>query len=114
MIALILFIAFGLLFSYFATLNTASLTVNFGIYTLKNVPLYLLVLASVSLGIIFASLFYFVKSVSYKLAIRQINKELSHKNKEIAKLTKELHESEIENSKIKTGSGDESVDEDSI
>lgn len=114
MIALILFIAFGIFFSYFATLNTANVTINFGVSTLDKVPLYLLVLASVSLGIIFASLFYLVKSISYKFAFGQRNKELREKNKEIGQLTKELHELEIENTKLKTKSGDEGADEDSI
>jgi uncharacterized integral membrane protein len=114
MIAIILFIVFGLLFSYFATQNTATVAIYFGTYSLKNVPLYLLVLASLGLGIIFASIFYFVKTISYKLASGQKNKELSHKNKEITQLTKELHELEIENVKLKTKSGGESVDDDSI
>ena len=114
MIALILFIVFGLLFSYFATLNTVFVSVNFGTYTFKNVPLYLLVLASVGLGIVFASLFYFVKSLSYKFAFGKRNKEISRKNKEIAELTRELHELEIENTKLKSKSGEESQDEDSI
>lgn len=114
MIALILFIAFGLLFSYFATLNTAAVSINFGSYILKNIPIYLLVLASVGIGIIFASLFYFVKSISYKFAFGKRNKELRDKNKEITQLTKELHELEIENTKLKTKSGEESVDEDAI
>jgi uncharacterized integral membrane protein len=113
MIALILFIVFGLFFSYFATLNTSAVTINFSIYTIHNVPLYIVVLASVSLGIIFASIFYVVKSISYKFAFGQRNKEISHKNKEIADLTKQVHELEIENTKLKTKSGD-SVDEDSI
>jgi cell shape-determining protein MreC len=114
MVALILFIAFGLLFSYFATLNTASVTVNFGIYALSNIPQYILVLTSVGLGVIFASLFYAVKSISSKFILGQRNKELRDKNKEITDLTKELHELEIENAKLKSKSGSESVDEDSI
>lgn len=74
----------------------------------------MLVLASVGLGIVFASIFYFVKSISYKFAFGKRNKEISRKNKEIAELTKELHGLEIENTKLKTKSGDETVDEDSI
>jgi uncharacterized integral membrane protein len=114
MIALILFIAFGLLFSYFATLNTGSVTVNFGFYLLKNIPVYILVLSSVGLGLLFASLFYLIKSISYKFSFGQKNKELREKNREITDLTKELHELEIENARLKTKSGTETADEDSI
>jgi uncharacterized integral membrane protein len=114
MLALILFIAFGILFSFFATLNTSSVAVYFGIYTINSVPIYLLVLLSVALGTVFASIFYFVKTISYKLTIGQKNKELSLLNKEITQITKELHEMEIENAKLKTKSGDKSTDDDSI
>jgi uncharacterized integral membrane protein len=114
MLALMLFIAFGILFSFFATLNTSSVAVHFGIYTLQSVPLYLLVLLSVALGIVFASIFYFVKTISYKLTIGQRNKELVQKNKELTDITKELHEMEIENAKLKTKSGDNPTDDDSI
>jgi hypothetical protein len=114
MIALILFITFGLFFSYFATLNTTVVTLNFGVYILKNVPIYILVIISVGLGVIFASLFYFVKSISYKFAFGQRNKELKDKSKEIALLTRQLHEMEIENAKLKTKSGNLPDDGDSI
>lgn len=114
MIALILFIAFGLLFSYFATMNTMSVTIHLGTYTLKNIPLYLLVLASVGLGVIFASLFYLVKSLGYRFAFGRRDKEISRKNREIADLTRELHELEIENTKLKTKNGESEEDEDSI
>jgi uncharacterized integral membrane protein len=114
MLALILFLVFGLVFGYFSTLNTATVSVNFGIYTLTHVPVYLLVLASVGLGLLFASIFYFVKSISYKMASGQKNKELSRKNKEIAELNKEINELEIENAGLKSKSGGEPVDEESI
>jgi uncharacterized integral membrane protein len=114
MIALILFIAFGLLFSYFATLNTSLITINLGFYTAANIPLYIIILASLGLGTVFASLFYFVKSISYKYTLGQKNRELREKNKEINELTKEFHELEIENAKLHTKSGVESVDDESI
>lgn len=114
MIALILFIVFGILFSFFATMNTSPVTLQIGSSTLTNIPIYLVVLSSVGLGVVFATIFYFVKTISYKFAFGRRKKELADKNKEIAELTRELHKLEIENTKLKTKTGEEQEDDDSI
>ena len=113
MVALVLFIIFGLLFGYFATLNTSFVSVNFGIYTLGNIPLYALVLASLGVGVVFATVFYFLKSLGATFAISKKEGELDHAKREIAELTKEIHQLEIENTKLKTKNGD-LEDEDSL
>lgn len=114
MIALILFIIFGLLFGYFATLNTSLVSLHFGIYSIDSVPVYLLVLVSLGVGTLFASVFYFLKSIGSAFALNKKEGEIRNEKKEIAELTKELHKLEIENTKLKTKNGGESEDEDSL
>ncbi len=114
MLALILFILFGLLFSYFATLNTALVTIHFGIYTLDAIPLYILVLVSLGTGLLFAAIFYSLKSISSYFAFSKKSGELKNSNKEVVELTKKIHQLELENTKLKTKTGEEQTDEDSL
>ena len=114
MLALILFIAFGLIFGYFATLNTNLVAVNFGTTTVPNIPLYLLVLVSLGIGIVFSSLFYAFKSLGTRLFLWGKQGELSGAKKEIAELTKKIHQLEIENAKLKARNGEGTEDENSL
>lgn len=114
MLALLLFIAFGLMFGYFATLNTSVVSVYFGTYTLQNIPMYLLILASLGIGILFASLFYSFRSISAGHALAKRDKELTDTKKEALELTKKNHQLELENTKLKAQNGEESEDADSL
>lgn len=114
MIALILFIAFGLLFGYFATLNTGTVSVYFGTTTINNVPMYILVLAAVGLGILFATSFYFVKSIGTTFVLGRKGKEISDAKQEIAKLNKTIHQLELDNTRLKTQTGEVTTDDDSL
>ncbi len=112
MLALFLFIVFGVLFGYFATLNTMLVTIHFGTYTLSNIALYLVVLASLGIGVLFATLFYLVKTLSAKFVFHKKEGELMSAQREIAELTKKNHRLEIENTRLKTKAGEELADED--
>ena len=114
MVALLLFIVFGLLFGYFATLNTSVVSVHLGSYTFAHVSLYVVVLASLGLGVVFATVFYFVKSLTNSFAFHRKEGELGKANKEIAELQKKVHQLELENTKLKTQTGDEDGDDDSL
>lgn len=114
MLALLLFIIFGLIFGYFATLNTSPVTIRFSSYTLENIPLYLLALASLGFGVLFATLFYIFKSLSTHFVLSKKTGELAKSKKEIAELTKKIHQLEIENTRLKTKNGEEVTDEDSL
>ena len=114
MLALILFSAFGLLFGYFATLNTSLVSIHFGAAVLGNIPMYFVVLASFGIGIVFTSLFYFFKSIPGMFAFGKKEKELSEKKKEIVELTKRVHELELENTKLRAKNGEEDTDDESL
>ena len=111
MLALLLFIIFGLVFGYFATLNTSLVTVHFGPYKLENVSLYILVLASLGVGVVYASLFYLYKSLGGKFTLSKKDKELAGAKKENVELLKEVHRLELENTRLKTKTGEEMEDE---
>ncbi len=114
MLALLLFVGFGLLFGYFATLNTAQVSVNFGMGSLQNVSMYVLVLVSVAIGMLFSTIFYIIKLFGYQLASSKSTKELAEAKKEIIDLTKSNHKLELANIKLAAANGDDPVDPDSI
>ncbi len=114
MLALFLFLAFGLLFGYFATLNTLAASVSFGAYTAQSLPIYIIVLLSLGIGVVVSSLFYIFKSLSNKLAMGKKDKELESVQKEMADLMKKVHRLELENTRLKTEAGEEVEDNDSL
>jgi uncharacterized membrane protein (DUF106 family) len=114
MVALILFILFGLIFGYFATLNTSLVSVHFGSYILQSVPMYVVVLVSLGLGVVFASLFYLVKSFSVGMMLKKKEESVIDAAKEVAELTKKNHQLELENTRLKTKTGETADDEESI
>jgi len=114
MIALFLFLAFGLLFGYFATLNTSVASVSFGVYTFDRIPMYIIILLSLGIGVVVSSLFYILKSLSDKMTLGKKDKELENVSSESADLMKRVHKLELENTRLKTKAGEEVEDNDSL
>ncbi|MEK7060808.1 MAG: LapA family protein [Patescibacteria group bacterium] len=114
MLALLLYIVFGLVFGYFATLNTAIVSVHFGTISLESVPMYLLILLSFGIGVLFTTFFYLIKLFSIQRLLNKKDKESLAYDKEIAELTKASHKLEIENMRLKTKNGEEVEDNDSL
>lgn len=114
MLALLLYIAFGLIFGYFATLNTSVVSVYFGSSSIQNVPMYILILLSLGTGVLFATIFYLVKLFGIQRLLNKKDKEGLAYDKEIAELTKANHKLEIENTRLKTKNGETQEDDDSL
>lgn len=114
MLALFLYIGFGLIFGYFATLNTSTVSVYFGPSSIQDVPMYVLILLSFGVGVLFATLFYLLKLFGVQRLVNKKDKEGLAYDKEIAELTKTNHKLELENTRLKTKNGEEIEDDDSI
>ena len=114
MLALLLYIGFGLIFGYFATLNTATVSVHFGSSSVESVPMYVLILLSFGVGVLFATIFYLMKLFGIQRLLNKRDKESLAYDKEIAELTKLAHKLEIENTRLKTKNGEETEDDDSL
>ncbi len=114
MVAVISVVIFGLIFAFFATLNTSPVTINLWYTTWTNVPLYIAVLASLAAGILLSAVFYLGKSIADYFKIGSTEHELKKTKQTITDLTKQVHELELENTRLKTKAGEGSVDEDSL
>ena len=114
MVTFVLIIIFGVVFSYFATLNTDSITIDLGFDKLYGVPIYLALLMSFGVGLFIAALIYLVRYMSSNMTLGEKEKNLKDANKRIAELTKEVHKLELENTKLASENGKQSIDEDSL
>lgn len=113
MLVLVLTVVIGTLFAIFATQNTESIPLDFGRYSVPNIPLYLVVLTPLLIGLAVAFFIHTAKELSQSLT----NSELKEKNKkleeELAEITKRAHKLELENTRLRAENG-EPEDENSI
>ena len=114
MFTLVITVILAVAFALFATQNTHTVDINFANYVLPSVPLYLVVLASLALGLFSAFIIYIVKDLSSRLTISEQKDESKKLRSEVTELTKEVHKLELENTKLKAKAGEDEFDEDSI
>ena len=113
MIILAIIVLLGLAFSLFATQNTNEITLRFGSYVLRDIPVYLTILVPFFLGVFLTTFLQIAKDLSQKLTINEQKDKLKKNNESIAELTKQLHKLELENVKLKKNT-DEEFDEESF
>lgn len=111
MIALILFVVFGICFAYFATLNTLLTTVNLGGYVIKDIPLYIVILLPFACGLVIGGFFAVAKDFFNQRILHRQSSQLSKAKQETVGLLKEVHRLELENAKLTTKLGDEDTED---
>jgi len=109
MIVLIATLFFSAFIAFLATQNSELVTLHFITYTWTGIPLYLVMLASLITGLLFAWLFHVLKAISYSMKLKGKNKALKEGKLENLELTKKVHKLELENSKLSVQEGDEKV-----
>lgn len=101
MLVILLSVVFGLAIGYFSTQNTAPVTVQFGDFVLRDVPLYFVTIGSLLLGLLIAWIFYFARTVSTSVTIFEKDYAMKKSRRTVAEMDQRLHELEIENSRLK-------------
>jgi len=114
MLVLILFLVAGSLLVYISKFNSMPVTVNLKLYTFSNIPLFYVIIGSLLIGLVFSYLVYLVHSISVYLKLRGKNKEIKKEKDQVNELTKRVHQLELENEKLKHGSGKNSEDSNSL
>jgi uncharacterized integral membrane protein len=69
MLSVFFSVIFGLAIGYFATQNTAPVTIQLGELSVQNVPLYFVAIGSLILGFSIAWIFYLARTVSSTFTI---------------------------------------------
>ncbi len=100
MIALILFVIFGLAMALFATQNISTASITVASYTFKNIPIYIVVIGAVFLGIFISWLISIADALSSSFTVHQKDSALNQANRTIESLQEEKHALEIENAHL--------------
>lgn len=112
MFALIFTVLFSVVVAYFATQNTGLLTIHFASYTWSGIPIYLVMLGSLLVGLLFAWIFHILTAISASLTIKGKNKAIKDVKNENLELTKKVHQLELKNTKLTANEEDETLMED--
>lgn len=110
MFVLVVLVLFGIGGAFFATQNTQTVSITLANYFLRGVPLYLIVLGSLLLGFIVSWLISLVDVVSSAFKNHGKDSALKEAHKQVAELTKRVHQLELENERLKVESGHSSDD----
>lgn len=104
MLISILLLVVGSILVYISKYNFTPVTVNLGLYTFSNIPLFYVIAASLIVGLTLSYLVYIAHSITTSFKMRGKNNEIKKDKNEILELTKRIHQLELENEKIKNGS----------
>ncbi|HYK08652.1 MAG TPA: lipopolysaccharide assembly protein LapA domain-containing protein [Candidatus Eisenbacteria bacterium] len=100
MLSLLLLVIFALGVAYFATQNTGLSHILLGGYLLKDIPVYVIVIASLLLGIFVSWLLSIADKFSTYFTIHGKESEIKRMQKEINDLRHENRVLEAENSRL--------------
>jgi putative membrane protein len=114
MIVFFLLLVVSIFVAFFATQNTAPTSITIATYSLKDIPMYLIVLVSLLIGFILSSLINLKKIISSALTISSKDMEIKDADHMISELTKRVHQLELENTRLETLNGEQVVDEKSL
>lgn len=104
MLILILFLIFGSAMVYLAQNNLTPVTLRLSTYVFSGVPLFYIIIGSVLTGLGLAYLSYLVSSIFTGFTIRGKDKKIKQGNNENIDLTKQIHQLELENERLKNNS----------
>jgi hypothetical protein len=76
-------------------------SVNVGIHTFSNVPLFYVIVGAFLFGLILSYFIYLVHAISNSIKLRGKDKEIKKDKNEVLELTKRVHQLELENEKLK-------------
>jgi len=109
MATLIITVLLGLLFAWFAVVNTQNVSINLA-NTLLTVPLFMLVIVSVLIGLLISAIISSIDWISSSFALRNRDNQIKQKEQTVESLQHKVHDLEIENARLKGDSRTQIVD----
>lgn len=111
---IILAVLVGLGIAYFATQNTSQISLYLGPLITPAIPLYFVVIGTLLLGLLLAWVFSLVNSLSSKITLHGKENQIKEDEKNITELTKEVHQLQLENARLKERLGEGDTDDKSL
>ena len=104
MFTLILFLIISSVIAYLAIRNSMLVVLHFGPYVFSDIPLFYVIIGSLLTGLGLAYLSYLVSSIFTGFTIRGKDKKIKQGKSENIDLTKQIHQLELENERLKNNS----------
>ena len=101
MLILILLLVVGSILVYISRFNFVPVSVNLGIVSISDIPLFYVIAGSLIVGLVLSYIVYLFNSISTSFTLRGKNKEIKKNKDEVLELTKRVHQLELENEKLK-------------
>lgn len=105
MLTLFTLLILGLGIAYFAIQNTQGVTLTLANYSLTNIPLYTIAIASMLLGIVLSWILSLPDAVGSFFTIRTKENAINQAHKSIDDLREEMRQLELENARLKGDNG---------
>ncbi|MDO8573714.1 MAG: lipopolysaccharide assembly protein LapA domain-containing protein [Candidatus Daviesbacteria bacterium] len=103
MATLIVTVLFGLIIAYFAIQNTAVISLNFLNYT-AGIPAYIVIVGALLAGLFLSWTISFVNDIATGFTMRGKDSKIKDYKKENAEYLKQIHQLELENTRLKAES----------
>lgn len=104
MLILILLLIIGGVMAYLAQNNLMLVTLNLGTYVFSGIPLFYVIVGSLLTGLVLAYLIYLANSIFTAFIMRGKDNQIKQSSSEIVDLTKQIHQLELENERLKNNS----------
>lgn len=104
MLTLILFLVVGAIMVYLAQNNLMLVTLHLGKYVFSGIPLFYIIIGSLLTGLVLAYLVYLVNSIFTAFTMHGKDNKIKQTKNEIVDLTKQIHQLELENERLKNNS----------
>lgn len=101
MLNIIFLLVAGSVLTYISKYNLELVTVNMGIYTISDIPLFYVIVGSLLVGLVLSYLMQMLQNISTYFEIRGKTREIKEGKDEILGLTKTVHQLELDNEKLK-------------
>ena len=99
---------------YISKFNFVPVSVNLGMYTISDIPLFYVIVGSLVIGLVLSYLVYLINAISISFVLKGKDKEIKKNKDEVLDLAKRVHQLELENEKIKNGTTLETVDSNAL
>ena len=114
MLTLILLLLGGSVIAYLSLQNVMIVSLNFLDYTIESIPLFYVIIGSMLVGILLSYVIHLINSIFVFFTMHDKDKKIMDDQKQVAELTKRIHQLELENARLEKESDLVDVDEDSI
>ncbi len=101
---LILLLVVGAVMAYLAQNNLMPVTLHLGAYVFSDIPLFYIIIGSLVTGLGLAYLMFIVNSIFTAFTMHGKDNKIKQGKSEIVDLTKQIHQLELENERLKNNS----------